>query len=358
MVDDVGFMERALFLAERGRGTTSPNPMVGAVVVSRDGIIVGQGAHLRAGGPHAEVAALDMAGQQARGATMYCTLEPCAHQGRTGPCTERIADAGISRVVAAMVDPNPLVSGRGLELLRSRGIAVTVGVSEQAAARLNAPFITWVTKRRPYVVAKSAVSADGFVGSAGRRVLLTGDEANRFFHRQRAEVDAIAVGADTVLTDDPLLTARYVQRSRPLLRVLVDWRARVPATSRIFSTVPDGPVIMAVTRESVAGDPARIAALEAAGAVIEPFDSPDIPALLQRLAHREVTLLLVEGGPRLHQAFFEAHLVDRVQRVETPAPLRDGIREAAGFAVPAGVDPRVTMLGADRLVEWDVHGTR
>ena len=296
---DAAFMERALFLAERGRGTTSPNPMVGAVVVSPSGVIVGQGAHIRPGGAHAEVAALDMAGELARGATLYCTLEPCAHVGRTGPCVARIVAAGISRVVAAMIDPNPRVSGRGFDYLRGHGVSVTSGVGEAAATRLNAPFVTWVTKRRPYVIAKSAVSADGFVGLPGTRAMLTGDEANRFFHRQRAEVDAILAAAGTVLADDPRLTARHVRRDRQLLRVIVDWRARVPAHSRLFSTLSEGPVIMAVTRAAVAARPEAIGDLEAAGATFELFDAPDLEGLLARLGQREITLLLVEGGPSL-----------------------------------------------------------
>jgi diaminohydroxyphosphoribosylaminopyrimidine deaminase/5-amino-6-(5-phosphoribosylamino)uracil reductase len=331
--------------------------MVGAIVVSELGVIVGQGAHLRAGGAHAEVAALDMAGERAQGATLYCTLEPCAHAGRTGPCVERIIAAGVSRVVAAMVDPNPRVSGRGFEFLRSRGISVTVGVGEAAAGRLNAAFIMWITQRRPFVIAKAAVSADGFVGTTGTRALLTGDEANRYFHRQRAEVDAIVAGAGTVLADDPQLTARHARRNRALTRVIVDWRARVPATARLFSTLDEGPVIMAVTREAADAQPAAISALAAVGADVEVFDSRDIPALLGRLADREITLLLLEGGPTLQRVFFDAGMVDRVQRVETPKRIGEGIPAAAGLAPPAGVVIHVTTLGADRLVEWDVHRT-
>src|SRR5262245_31976712 len=217
---DECFMERALFLAERGRGTTSPNPIVGAVVVNESGIVVGQGAHLAAGGPHAEVVALDAAGSLARGATLYSTLEPCAHTGRTGPCVERIVAAGISRVVAAVGDPNPRVAGRGFGYLRARGVRVDLGVSEEAARRQNGPFFTWVARRRPFVIVKAALSRDGFVGRSDRRVKLTGAVADRWFQRQRAEVDAIGVGAGTVLVDDPLLTPREVYRARPLVRVL------------------------------------------------------------------------------------------------------------------------------------------
>src|SRR5688572_18820546 len=234
-------MARALLLAERGRGTTTPNPLVGAVVVRPDGVVVGQGAHLKAGGPHAEVIALDVAGDNARGATLYCTLEPCCHVGRTGPCVERILSARIARVVAAVGDPNPRVAGRGFDFLRQHGVAVSRGVGAEFAARQNGPFLTWIRHHRPLVILKTAVSADGFVGRTDGRVQLTSQAADRWFQRQRAEVDAIAVGAGTVLIDNPLLTARDVYRARPLTRVIFDWHARVPADARVFSTVGEGP---------------------------------------------------------------------------------------------------------------------
>jgi diaminohydroxyphosphoribosylaminopyrimidine deaminase/5-amino-6-(5-phosphoribosylamino)uracil reductase len=186
---------------------------------------------------------------------------------------------------------------------------------------------------------------------------LTGDEANRYFHRQRAEVDAIAVGAGTMLSDDPLLTVRHVRRDRPLSRVIVDWRARVPAGARVFSTLSEGPVIMAVTREAAAARREALAALEAAGATLELFDTPDIRALLARLAGREITLLLVEGGPSLQQAFFDAGVVDRVQRVETPKRLKEGIPAAAGLTPSGDAETHVSTLGVDQLVEWDVYRT-
>ena len=195
--EDMEFMDRAFFLAERGRGRTTPNPLVGAVVVTPDGVVVGQGAHLEAGGPHAEVVALDVAGARARGATLYCTLEPCSHTGRTGPCVERIAAAGVARVVAAVTDPNPRVAGRGFEVLRARGIDVVDGIGAAEAARQNAAFFTWIAHGRPFVTLKSAVSSDGFVGRRDRRVELTGPAANRFLQRERAAFDAIAVGSGT-----------------------------------------------------------------------------------------------------------------------------------------------------------------
>ena len=222
-------MRKAIALAERGRGRTSPNPMVGALVVDDDGVIVGRGAHEVAGGPHAEVIALADAGTRARGATLYCTLEPCSHTGRTGPCAPLVAQAGIRRAVIAIEDPNPLVHGRGLAYLHSRGIAVTVGVEHDAAARQNAVFLTDLRLGRPYVILKAAVSLDGrLAAAAGVRTRLTGPAANRRVHRQRAEVDGIGVGSGTVLTDDPLLTPRGAYRARPLTRVVFDRRLRTP----------------------------------------------------------------------------------------------------------------------------------
>jgi len=360
MVDaspDADFMDRALFLAERGRGTTSPNPPVGAVVVSPDGVVVGQGAHQRAGGPHAEVVALDTAGPRAQGASLYCTLEPCAHTGKTGPCVERIVPAGITRVVAAMTDPNPRVSGAGFSYLREHGIELRVGVGEDQARRLIAPFITWVTRGRPFVIAKVAVSADGFVGRRGERVRLTGAAADRYLHRQRAEIDAIAVGADTVLADDPFLTTRHVWRGRPLIRVVFDWRVRVTPEARVFSTLHDGPVIMAVGQAAADERPDAVHRLRLAGADVVVFERRAVGPVLDFLGTRDVNSLLVEGGPRLHDAFFGARLVDRVQRVRTRHVLETGVRAAAGFDAsrePAGTRGR--MLGEDLLVEWDVHG--
>src|SRR5688500_3344845 len=203
---DRALMRRALSVAGRGRGRTSPNPIVGAVVVSAAGIVVGSGAHLMAGAPHAEIQALAEAGPLARGGTLYCTLEPCSHWGRTPPCAPRVADAGIARVVIAMADPNPLVASGGIALLRARGVAVDVGLLSIEAARDNAPFLTGIVRKRPHVTIKVARTADGYVGAPGRRVKLTEAAMDRLMHRQRAEVDAIAVGAGTLLADDPLLT--------------------------------------------------------------------------------------------------------------------------------------------------------
>ncbi|MEO8069871.1 MAG: bifunctional diaminohydroxyphosphoribosylaminopyrimidine deaminase/5-amino-6-(5-phosphoribosylamino)uracil reductase RibD [Acidobacteriota bacterium] len=354
------FMERALFLAERGRGRTTPNPLVGAVVVSDAGIVVGQGAHLVAGGPHAEVVALDAAGARARGATLYCTLEPCSHTGRTGPCTVRIAAAGIRRVVAAVRDPNPQVSGQGFAYLRERGVGVDEGLCEQAARVQNRPFLTWITKGRPFVILKAATSADGFVGLVDKAVKLTGPEADRFFHRQRAAVDAIAVGSGTVLVDDPFLTARGAFRHRPLTRVVFDWRGRVPRSARLFSTLAAGPVIMMVSAHVVLAAQAHFNELTQRGVIVQGLEQHDIAAALKVLASRETTSLLVEGGPLLHTAFADAGLVDCVQWVVTSRVLGTGVRMAPviGAAPPlTSCDRRTLKLGGDLLIEFDVHGT-
>ena len=369
MVDDAArdrlFMERALFLAERGRGRTSPNPIVGAVVVAPDGVVVGQGAHLQAGAAHAEVTALAAAGERARGATLYCTLEPCSHTGRTGPCVERIVAAGIARVVAAVGDPNPRVAGAGFDYLRGRGVEVVEGVGREAALRQHAPFFTWVTRKRPFVIVKAAMSRDGFVGRADERVQITGPVANRYFQRQRAEIDAIAVGSGTVLTDNPLLTARGAYRARPLTRVVFDWRGRVPADAALCSTLDAGPVIMLMTRQAAMERPDHVAHLTSKGVVVQQFETRALEPALAWLASRDVVTLLVEGGPALHAALAEEGLIDRGQWVVSPEPLGSGVAVAmkigrqADPAQSAPVTQRLVQLGNDVLFEFeiDVHRT-
>jgi diaminohydroxyphosphoribosylaminopyrimidine deaminase/5-amino-6-(5-phosphoribosylamino)uracil reductase len=227
MVEDLRWMRRALTHARRGLGRTTPNPVVGACVVTADGVVVGDGAHERAGDAHAEIHAIDEAGDRARGATLYSTLEPCSHTGRTGPCTGRIIAAGVRRVVAAMEDPHPLVSGRGFRTLRDHGIEVDVGTGRAEAIRLNQPFLTAVRERRPFLILKAATSLDGYVAAAhGERTQLTSEAAARHAHFVRAQVDAVGIGSGTLLADDPLLTARHVYRERPLARVVFAPRRR------------------------------------------------------------------------------------------------------------------------------------
>jgi diaminohydroxyphosphoribosylaminopyrimidine deaminase/5-amino-6-(5-phosphoribosylamino)uracil reductase len=353
-------MERALLLARRGRGRTSPNPMVGAVVVNAEGVVVASGYHESAGGPHAEVVALDIAGGRARGATLYCTLEPCCHTGRTGPCTERILQAGIRRVVFASRDPNPRVSGGGCTLLRRHGLDVTEGVCEDEARRLNAPFFTWIQSGRPYVVLKAAVTIDNRVAGIGAaRLQITSDAANRRVHRDRAAVDALGVGSSTVLADDPQLTARGAYRARPLTRVIFDRRLRTPPSARVFATVQSGPVIMMTTAEAVGANPERVRALERAGAEVEAIGASSGRALetaLERLGSREITSLIVEGGPTLHRAFWQARLVDAVQLFIAPDAAPDGAAPQwlaqAELAAACVAPVRVRQCGRDALLEY------
>jgi diaminohydroxyphosphoribosylaminopyrimidine deaminase/5-amino-6-(5-phosphoribosylamino)uracil reductase len=354
------YMERALFHAARGAGRTSPNPLVGAVVVSGDGVVVGQGFHERAGEAHAEVNALDEAGGRARGATLYCTLEPCCHQGRTGPCVSRIVDAGVVRVVAAVEDPNPAVRGRGFAFLRERGVTVDVGLAAANAVTLNQPFFTLMREGRPFVVLKAATSVDGRIAEApGRRTQLTSAAANRHAHRVRAEVDAIGVGSGTILADDPELTARGAFRERPLARVIFDRRLRTPPTARVLSTPGAGPVIIVTTAASAARADLR-GPLEARGAQIEVADGT-LRAALERLARRQIESLLLEGGAAVHAAAWDEGLVDYVRLYVTPHVLGDTgvpLLPDRAFSSADLHDRRIVPLGPDVLIEGYVHGTR
>ena len=362
-MDDAHFMRKALALAERGRGRTSPNPMVGALVVDPAGVIVGRGAHEAAGGPHAEVIALQAAGVRARGATLYCTLEPCSHTGRTGPCAPLVVEAGIRRAVIALEDPNPLVHGRGLAHLRAHGIDVTVGVEQAAAARQNAVFLTVMREGRPHVIVKAALSVDGrFAAAPGVRSLLTGAAANRRVQRQRAEVDAIGIGSGTLLIDDPLLTARGAYRGRPLTRVVFDRRLRTPPSARLLSTLAAGPVIIVGSERARTEAPDRAERLEAAGALILAPPGDDIGSALRALREEGLTSLLLEGGAALHRAALNAAVVDEVHVYITPAALGpDGVEwmGEGRIAWEELRERRAVWLGDDVLVEGlvqrDVH---
>jgi diaminohydroxyphosphoribosylaminopyrimidine deaminase / 5-amino-6-(5-phosphoribosylamino)uracil reductase len=355
--DDLRFMRRALAHARQGWGRTTPNPLVGACIVTSEGVVVGQGAHERAGEAHAEVHALNEAGELARGATLYCTLEPCSHTGRTGPCAERIVDAGITRVVAAMEDPFPLVQGRGFAMLRAHGIQVDVGLEHDAAARLNQPFLTAVRQQRPFVILKSAVSADGYVAAGpGERTPITSAAALRHAQFTRAWVDAIGVGSETVLVDNPLLTARDVYRERPLARVVFDRRLRMPPDARLLRTLDAGPVI--IVTEPARMDTSAARALIDAGATLVAQDTPGIAAALTLMPPRGIQSMLIEGGAVLHAACWDQAVVDYVQLYQAPQRLG-----TAGVATPRHdslladdlIDRRVTQLGPDVLTEGYVH---
>jgi diaminohydroxyphosphoribosylaminopyrimidine deaminase/5-amino-6-(5-phosphoribosylamino)uracil reductase len=353
---DRRFMDRALALAARGRGSTSPNPLVGAVVASPDGTVVGSGFHRRAGEAHAEVHALDAAGTAARGATLYCTLEPCSHTGRTGPCVERIVAAGIARVVASVEDPNPLVRGSGFGFLREHGVQVDVGEGHDAARMLNAPFFTYITRRRPFVVMKIAISLDGRIGKVGEPTRLTSAASDAKVQLLRSEVDAIAIGSETMIVDDPLLTVRQVWRRRPLTRVIFDRRLRTSPSARVWSTLAAGPVIIVTREATLAAEPEKTRRLADAGAIFEAADR--LETAMERLAARGVVMMLLEGGAAMHRAAWTGGFVDRVQMFVTPTFLGDGgvpwLPDSC-FTVGSLTGLRVEPCGDDTFIEGDVH---
>ena len=345
--DDGAWMRRALALAERGWGQTAPNPMVGAVVV-RDGAVVGEGWHPRYGEPHAEVHALRSAGEGARGATLYVTLEPCNHHGKTPPCTDAILAAGIRRVVAAVPDPSPIARG-GADRLRGEGVDVLLGVEESAARELNAAFFNALASDRPFVRLKLALSLDGALTDAtGRPGWLTGDAARAEVHRLRADSDAVAVGIGTALVDDPLLTVRGVAPPRvPPLRVVFDTSARLPLDSKLVRSAREVPVVVLCW----APDPTHAAALEHAG--VELLHAASLPQAVRALRTRGVRSLLVEGGAGLASAFLQEALVDRLIIFRAPIVLGSGALNAFGGMPASTIDSaaRWTIVESRRLAD-------
>lgn len=317
--DDLSWMTRAIELAERGRGAVEPNPLVGAVVV-RDGVVVGEGWHERFGGPHAEVNAQRLAGEAARGATLYVTLEPCCHHGKTPPCTDAVIAAGISRVVAAMQDPFPQVAGRGRSLLEAAGIAVECGIGEELARRQNAPYLTLLGKQRPYVHGKWAMSLDGKIATTtGESKWISGEHSRAIVHTLRGRMDGILVGIGTALADDPLLTARPAG-PRTATRVVLDRRARLPLGSHLVRTASQTPTMVVV------GPNADASALAMAGCEI--VVAEDVATLLAELGRRRWTNLMVEGGAAVLASFTdyldEAHVFVAPKLIggrEAPGPL-------------------------------------
>jgi len=355
------YMRRALRLAEKGRGRTSPNPMVGAVIVARREI-VGQDYHHRAGEPHAEILALDAAGARARGATLYVTLEPCCHiRKRTPPCVPTLIHSGLKRIVVAMPDPNPLVKRRGVARLRQAGIEVSVGCLGEEAERLNEIYVHWVRTGRPFVIMKAAMTLDGKIATAnGQSKWISGEEARRQVHRLRSQVDAVMVGIGTVLQDDPELTARLVDRhARQPLRVILDSRLRIPLRARVLSQARQAGVLIATTRHA---PPSRIAALKQRGAevLILPAEHGNVSlkACLTTLGRQGITSLLLEGGSEVNASALRSGLLDRLQLYVAPALL--GGQDAKGLiggASPASIsaswplnDLQVQRVGKDLLI--------
>jgi diaminohydroxyphosphoribosylaminopyrimidine deaminase / 5-amino-6-(5-phosphoribosylamino)uracil reductase len=324
-MNDEHFMRRALTLARRGLGKTSPNPCVGAVLV-RNGRIIGEGWHKRAGGPHAEVFALR--GMNARGATLYVTLEPCSTWGRTPPCTDAIVPAGIKRVVVAALDPNPKHNGRGLRVLKRAGIGVEAGLLADEANELNAAFNKWITTGLPLVTAKAAISLDGKMASrTGDSKWITDETARRKAHQMRARADAVMVGVNTVIRDNPRLTLRHGVRGRQPRRVVVDSRGRSPRRSHLFRDAYRHRTIVFTTHAS---SPAwrRSLALLGITVVVVPAKGRhvNLRTMLCELGRMEVTSVMVEGGAELHRALFAERLVDRVAYFVAPIVIGNAAR--------------------------------
>ena len=335
-------MAEALRLAQLGMYTTTPNPRVGCVIV-RDGRCVGSGWHEVAGGPHAEVPALRAAGENARGATAYVTLEPCSHHGRTPPCADALIAAGVARVVAAMQDPNPLVAGRGLDRLRAAGIAVDCGLLQEEAEALNIGFVARMQRARPWVRMKIAASLDGRTALAnGASRWITGADARRDGHAWRARACAVLTGIGTVLDDDPQLNVREVQTTRQPLKVVVDSRLQLPPSAKLLE---DGKVLVAAALENRAA----IAALQARGAEVILLPNAqgkvELADLMRELARRELNEVHVEAGHKLNGSLLGAGLVDELLIYFAPSLLGDGAR--AMFALPD-----ITDLAQKRLVQF------
>lgn len=358
---DRAFMEMAYGLAVKGAGRTSPNPAVGAVVVRR-GIIVGWGFHAKAGGPHAEIVALEKAGRRAKGATLYVTLEPCVHWGKTPPCADAVIAAEPARVVISARDPNPAVHNKGIARLQEAGLDVSAGILEEKNFRLNESAVKFITRNLPFVTLKAAVSLDGKIAARSRDSRWISSAASReYAHLLREDNDAVLVGIGTLLADDPLLTVRLPGRkSASPLRVILDTKLRFPPSARILSTLASGPVVVFAGE----GAPERKAAgLRRKGVEVVflpgPQGRPDLKAVLHELARRDVAALLVEGGRDIHTSFLERRLADKMLLALAPRLL--GGRDAPALFEGKGVDrvadgislveSRAFSLGKDLIVE-------
>jgi len=346
---DAWHMSHALELAMRGQGAVEPNPMVGAVVV-RGAEIIGEGWHRAFGRPHAEIDALRVAGPRASGATLYVTLEPCCHHGKTPPCSDAVIQAGVSRVVVAQPDPFPAVDGGGIRALQDAGIEVTVGVRQAEAERLNAPYLKLVQQNRPWVIAKWAMTLDGKIAtSEGNSRWISGESSRKLVHQLRGRVDAIIVGRRTAELDDPLLTARP-PGSRVATRIVFDSRAKLRSDSQLVRTVADAPVLVVVTQQAEATEVER---LKRTGCEVflVPTESPEtrIGAVLEELGRRRMTNVLVEGGAQLFGSFLDADQFDEVFAFVAPKLVggADSPSPLAGRGIP-------TMREALTLVdvEW------
>jgi diaminohydroxyphosphoribosylaminopyrimidine deaminase/5-amino-6-(5-phosphoribosylamino)uracil reductase len=379
MAQDAEYMARALELARAGIGLTSPNPRVGALVVSDAGEVIGEGTHTYDGRKHAEILALEQAGERARGATLYLNLEPCSHVGRTAPCADAVITAGVKRVVASIVDPNPLVAGQGFARLQGAGVEVRVGTCEQEARKLNEAFAKFIRTKRPLVLLKTAMTLDGKIapapGESGNpsalgagtatRGWITSEVARAHVHELRHESDAILVGVGTVIADDPLLTDRSGRpRRRRLMRVILDSRLRIPLESRVVKTAQDDLIVFCAFTD----DPKK-RELESRGVRVEKVEfqgisfRPDFSNVLQRLGELEITSVMIEGGAMINWAAINSGVVDKIFLYYAPkimggsgaVPFASGVgfRHVADATKVRNV--QLHRFGEDFAVEGYIH---
>jgi len=358
--NDLSYMDRALALARKGKGLTSPNPMVGALLV-KSGTIVGEGFHRYAERKHAEVCAIEQAGEQAKNATLYVTLEPCSHFGRTPPCCDLIIRSGVSRVVAATKDPNPQVRGAGFERLRKAGVDLIIGLRETEAVRLNEAYLKYIQTGLPFVTLKTAMTLDGKIAAQdGRSKWITSEESRRRAQQLRFENDAVLVGIGTVLQDDPSLTDRSGQpRRRPLVRVILDSKLRLPLTSNLIRSVREGAIIIFCLERC---DAERQHLLVEAGIEVIPVPASDlhIPmmSVLKELGRRDLTSLLIEGGSQVNFSALSSMAADKMVCFLAPKILGGKAIPAVGGTGFPGLNDNfplrfesVERIGSDLLIE-------
>jgi diaminohydroxyphosphoribosylaminopyrimidine deaminase/5-amino-6-(5-phosphoribosylamino)uracil reductase len=348
-MDDERFMQQAIRLAAKGKGRVEPNPMVGAVIVA-DGEVVGSGYHRRFGGPHAEIEALSACNEKPAGATMYVTLEPCCHHGKTPPCTESLIESGISRVVVATPDPFPQVRGEGINRLRKAGIQVDVGICSREALELNAPYIKLVRTGLPFVILKWAQSVDGRTATAiGQSKWISSEPARRLVQRLRRSVDAIMVGINTVLHDDPLLTCRPARGRKPV-RIVLDSSLRLTAKAKLVQTISESPVIAATINSALEQSAERAKELTEAGVEVLPLkednDRVCLKSLLEELGKRKMTNVLVEGGQETVTSFLSKGLADEVRIFIAPKIIGGDGLAAIGPLGISRIDHAMELGGA------------
>ena len=357
---DIHFMRKAINLAKKGRGLTSPNPMVGAIIV-KDGNIISEGYHVKAGTPHAEVIALKSTGSQAKGATLYVNVEPCCHTNkRTPPCTTAIIEAGIRRVVVSMIDPNPEVAGQGIDILQKAGITVDVGILQRQGEQLNEVFKKYITERKPYVILKVAQSLDGKIAtSSGESKWITGPVSLQKAHQLRHDYDAILVGIGTVIADNPSLTARFSGEKDPI-RIILDSNLSIPIDSKILSQKSDAITLIATTHKA---DKTRIQQIKEKGARVlllpEKNGQVDLKALMDELGKMSISSLLIEGGAKVNSSALKSGIVDKVIFFVAPMIIsgQDAISSVGGLcpkSLKSAIqlrDLKVRRSGDDLMIE-------